>query len=140
MSKKLSDKTQVVSRLYYYLLYFNYVDNWEYMQKKFNKTKLISAIIATVLIVSCTNNERAKIYGGTTTIELPENQKLINITWKEQNMWYLTKPMNNNDSAETYIFHEESNYGVWEGTIIIKEVKTQSVSNISSKSYYWEEK
>ena len=38
--KTLADNTTVSSRTYYYLLDFNDNDNWTYMQKHFNKTKL----------------------------------------------------------------------------------------------------
>lgn len=31
--------------------------------------------------------------------------------------------MDSTDVAETYEFHEESNYGIMEGTYIIKEIK-----------------
>ena len=83
--------------------------------------KLFLAISALVLITSCTQNEMAKNYGGSMTIDLVTGQKLVNVTWKEDEIWYLTKPMTSSDSAETYTFHESSSFGVWEGTVTIKE-------------------
>ncbi len=100
------------------------------------KIKLILAVIVTITMIACTSNSRAKKFGGKVTIDLPVNQKLVNITWKESNMWYLTKPMTITDSAETYTFREESNMGIWEGTIIIKESKSKPNSNTE----YLEEK
>ncbi len=79
--------------------------------------------ICIVLSTGCTENQKAKKYGGSTTYELPKGQKLINITWKDNNIWYLTRPMNENETAEIYTFQEESSYGVWEGTVTIKETK-----------------
>jgi hypothetical protein len=79
--------------------------------------------IATLLLSSCTKNQRVKRYGGTATIELPAGQKLIHCTWKDSNLWYLTRPMSQKDSAETYTFQEKSNFGLREGTYIIKEKK-----------------
>lgn len=38
------------------------------------------------------------------TLELPANQKLVMITWKDDSLWYLTKPMTEEDVAETYTF------------------------------------
>jgi hypothetical protein len=38
-------------------------------------------------------------------------------------IWYLTKKMRSNDTAETYQFQEESGYGMVEGTYIIREHK-----------------
>ncbi len=85
--------------------------------------KAILAIAVIVSMASCTQNERAKSFGGTATINLPQGQKLVNITWKEDQIWYLTRPMSSTDSAETYTFQEESSYGVMEGTVILKESK-----------------
>ena len=45
------------------------------------------------------------------------------MTWKETQFWYLTRPMNSTDVAETYQFHEESSWGMVEGTYNIVETK-----------------
>jgi hypothetical protein len=85
--------------------------------------KVILSIVAIAMLASCTQNERAKSFGGTATVNLPQGQKLVNITWKEDQIWYLTRPMNSADTAETYTFQEESSYGMMEGTVILKESK-----------------
>ncbi len=56
-------------------------------------------------------------------LELPENTKLVNVTWKEGNLWYLTKNMDSSDVAETYTFQEKSSLGIAEGCITITERK-----------------
>jgi len=71
----------------------------------------------------CTDNMKVKHYGGTADMYLEKGQKLVNVTWKEDNLWVLTKPMTDTDKAETYKFAEESSLGVMEGTYIIHEVK-----------------
>lgn len=63
----------------------------------------------------------AKKFGGTATLDLPKGEKLMNITWKDDHLWYLTRPMTKDDKAETYKFKESSNWGVLEGTIKVKE-------------------
>lgn len=78
-----------------------------------------SALIIAILLLSassCTDNQRARKYGGKEEIKLKQNEKLINITWKESNMWVLTE-----DTA-THIkyFRESSSWGIWQGEIIIK--------------------
>jgi hypothetical protein len=85
--------------------------------------KLFFILAFGVSLVSCTENERTKNFGGKMTVNLPSGQKLVNVTWKEDEIWYITKPMSKTDSAETYTFQEESSFGVWEGTIILKESK-----------------
>jgi len=72
---------------------------------------------------SCTQNQRAKTWGGKAEITLPAGQKLINATWKDDNLWYLTRPMRADEQPETYTFQEESSFGVLEGTYQITERK-----------------
>lgn len=80
-------------------------------------------ILLAISLAACTENSRVKNWGGEGTINLPKGRKLVNITWKENQVWYLTRPMNASDSAETYQFHEESSWGAIEGTYNIVETK-----------------
>lgn len=82
---------------------------------------MLIAIMLVAILSGC--NSMARSYGGTTNIDLPKGQKLVNVTWKEDSIWYLTKPMTTTDTVETYLFHEDSNYGIMEGTVILKESK-----------------
>lgn len=65
----------------------------------------------------------AKNYGGSMTINLDPNQKLEEITWKDDDLWYLTKPMTSDDTAETHTFQQSKDFGVFEGTVTIIEHK-----------------
>lgn len=85
--------------------------------------KMLLAIGMIVMLGSCTENSRVKSFGGEGTINLPKGRKLVNVTWKETQIWYLTRPMNSTDVAETYQFHEESSWGMVEGTYNIVETK-----------------
>ena len=73
-------------------------------------------LIASVLLFSCTKNARTRTFGGTENVQLKPNEKLINITWKETNMWVLT------EDTTTHIkyLRENSSFGIWEGEVIIK--------------------
>lgn len=91
-----------------------------------NKKHFLLVAIAIVMVLtlfSCTENSRAKSFGGTAHITLPANQKLLNATWKDDNLWYLTRPMRDDETPETYTFSEESSWGIWEGAYIIKETR-----------------
>lgn len=46
------------------------------------------------------------------------------ITWKDDSLWYLTRPMTDDDIAETHTFQQSSEFGVFEGTITVVESKT----------------
>ena len=87
------------------------------------KKTILSIITVGFLMVSCTQNERVKSWGGEGTINLPKGRKLITATWKGDHIWYLTRQMKSDDVAETYQFQEESSWGVVEGTFNIIEEK-----------------
>lgn len=79
---------------------------------------LISALIWS----SCTENQRARSWGGTETITLDSGVRLVNVTWKGKegsDMWLLTKQ--DTTKPQTYTFKEKSTWGMMEGTVIIKE-------------------
>lgn len=84
---------------------------------------LLLALVMILSLIGCTQQEMVKNYGGEMTVYLEPNVKLVNVTWKDDNLWYLTKPMTDNDIVETYNFEEESSYGIWEGTVTIIESK-----------------
>lgn len=86
---------------------------------------IISAMVAIALMTGCTANERAKSFGGKLTINLPCNQKLFDLTWKETNLWYAYRPMRDWESAtaETYTFKEDSSWGMMEGEVTFVESK-----------------
>ena len=89
------------------------------------KLLVVGTIVLSLALTGC--NAGSRHFGGTINIDLPKNQKLITATWKEDSLWYLTKPMNNNEIAETYVFQEDSNFGVLEGKVIFKESKEELV-------------
>ena len=80
-------------------------------------------IIPFIFLISCTENQRAKKWGGSANVELPNNTKLINVTWKNADLWYLTRPMKANEIPETHTFQERSNFGIIEGKVIFTESK-----------------
>ena len=86
------------------------------------KKKILSVILIIILVISlCGCQAAARNLGGDVTIELEPNQKLEMITWKNSDLWYLTRPMTANDVAETHVFQESSIFGIVEGTVTIIE-------------------
>jgi hypothetical protein len=78
--------------------------------------KLILAVALVSLATSCTENSRARRWGGTEEISLKPNEKVLNVTWKENEMWICTK-----DTVTGIVyFREKSSWGVMEGTVILK--------------------
>ncbi len=121
-------------------------------RERYLKVVCLSLIGATILIVGCGETEEeinannaksrvavetasannkikstgsviAKKVGGSATIILPDNQKLQLVTWKNDNMWVLYRPMRADEQAETYTYQEDSKFGLIEAKITIREVK-----------------
>lgn len=89
----------------------------------------ILMIVATMFALGgCTDNHMTRKFGADTEIKLERGQKLMDVVFNTNNVWYLTRKMNANDVAECYKFQEKSAFGVFEGTINICEQK-QFVNN-----------
>ncbi len=89
--------------------------------KKFWILSLIAVCtLVAALSISC-DNAISRKFGGSTTINLPAGQKLIEVTWKDNSLWYLTEPMDTDYIPKTKTFQEDSNLGVLEGTVTFVE-------------------
>jgi len=71
----------------------------------------IVALTIMALIYGCTENQSARNYGGTETVQLEKGVRLVNVTWKgdEQlgSLWILTKK-DTTIKPTTYSFKEKS--------------------------------
>ncbi|MCX7735974.1 MAG: hypothetical protein N2319_04615 [Candidatus Kapabacteria bacterium] len=83
--------------------------------------KLFILLLCIIALVACTQQQRSKTFGGTSTINLDPGKKLVNITWKEDNLWILTRDAKENEKPEKFEFIENSSLGILEGKIIIIE-------------------
>jgi len=86
--------------------------------------KLFMLIVVGFLLVSfisCTENQRAKSFGGNAKVKLEQGKKLVNVTWKEDNLWILVVDREGNETPKTYQFSEESSFGLLEGSYTIIE-------------------
>ena len=88
------------------------------------KKILIATLLISTSVAMLTGCQSAtKSFGGKMTLKEP-NQKLEEITWKDDDsLWYLTRPMTDDDVAETHTFQQSSNFGIMEGTVTIVETK-----------------
>ena len=67
-----------------------------------------------------------RAFGGSMEIRLEPNVKLDEITWKDDaSLWYLTRPMDEDEEAVTHTFQQKSEFGVFNGTVTIIESKTE---------------
>lgn len=77
-------------------------------------------IILALVLTSCTDQQKAKTFGGKQTITLDKGRRLNNLTWKGDNLWVLTKE-DTSKPTSIYHFKESSSFGVIEGEVIIIE-------------------
>lgn len=77
--------------------------------------KLFVLALGVVSLTSCTDNQRARRFGGTEEVDLKPNEVVLNVTWKEAEMWICTQ---DTVTGVTY-FREKSAWGVMEGTVIL---------------------
>lgn len=89
------------------------------------KKCIIFAMVMMMVVCMSGCQKIAKNYGGNITIELEPNTKLEEITWKDDSLWYLTRPMRDEEEAETHIFQQSKDFGFMEGSVTVIETKTQ---------------
>lgn len=85
------------------------------MKKKILHIIVTTAIVGTI-ITGC-QQSMTKNFGGDMTPGIGAKSE----TWKDASLWYLTRPMRDDEKAETHIFMESSNTGFFEGTITVIE-------------------
>ena len=89
---------------------------------------IAAAATAFVGLAGCTEKQRARSFGGESSIDLPCDKKLFDVTWKGDNIWFVTREMRDDESAEEYSFQEESSFGMLEGTVTFKESRCEPAS------------
>jgi len=81
----------------------------------------VAGAVMGAFLTGCTENQRAREFGGTATVELKPGERLVNATWKEHDLWYLVRHRRADEPPATYEFREDSSYGVMNGTVVFLE-------------------
>ena len=83
-------------------------------------------VLAGVLLaMSCTKQMCAFSCGGSVDVgDFPCGRKLVNVTWKDDNLWFVTRPLRQDDVLETYTFNESRSFGVMQGQVTFRECRT----------------
>lgn len=86
--------------------------------------KFIVILASMMILSSCTQNERVKRFGGSATIDIPADRQFVNVTWKENDLWVVTKTRTTSDTLRNvYQLQESSSWGILEGTYTINETR-----------------
>ena len=78
--------------------------------------KTVIALLGIIALSSCTENQRARSFGGTEEVKLKPNEVVLNVTWKAEEMWICTK----DTVTKTVYFREKSSWGMIEGAVVLK--------------------
>lgn len=81
----------------------------------------LTSIVSAYVFASCQWN--AEHLNDNYKLELPAGKKLVNVTWKNNKLWYLTRDMHEDEIPETYQLQEESKFGIIKDNITIIETK-----------------
>jgi len=82
---------------------------------------LFALLVIILTMCSCTENQRAKSFGGTATVDLPPNTKFVGATWKEEQLWYVYRPSRPGESPEKVTMQEQASFGFIQGVVIFQE-------------------
>ena len=93
------------------------------------KIGLLLIMASMILMVNCTDNTRTRVFGGSETIKLPEGQMLINATWKEADIWYLTQDMPVGHVPRQINFTEKSQFGILSGGVTFVESRGEHLKD-----------
>lgn len=81
----------------------------------------IISVISIIVVVSIKSYDEDNF----TTIELEPGLKLEEISWKDNSLWYLTRPMRDGEQAEIHVFQESSVFNTAGRTITILETNLE---------------
>lgn len=82
---------------------------------------LIFTALLCIALTSCTPQQMTREFGGKMEIKLPAGQELMMVTWKENDLFYLTRPMSPDYMPVTKTFQESSSFGIMESTVLFIE-------------------
>ena len=78
-------------------------------------------LVCALTFTSCTEQFRARNFGGKIEIEVPEGYKVTSATWKEAELFYFLEPKEEGYDPKVKKFVESSSYGIWESEVVFKE-------------------
>ena len=83
----------------------------------------IVILAVTAFTFSSCDQALTRSMGGTTKVQLEPGEKLLEVTWKGDNIWYLVELMDSNYIPKTKTFKESSRAGILEGKVIFIETR-----------------
>lgn len=89
-----------------------------------NESRTLFAVLVTLLAfaaTACTQNQRAREFGGEMVVNVACDQVVFDVTWKGEDLWYATQPARPDWRPERKTFAEASSFGLVEGRVTLVE-------------------
>lgn len=89
-----------------------------------NESRALFVVLLTFLgfaMTACTQNQRAREFGGEMIVKVPCDQVVFDVTWKGEDLWYATQPARADWRPERKTFAEASSFGLIEGQVTLVE-------------------
>jgi hypothetical protein len=93
------------------------------MKKLFFIFGIVIVVLVAVITLNSCDQALTRSMGGTTKVQLEPGEKLLEVTWKGDNIWYLVEPMDTDYVPKTKTFKESSRAGILEGKVIFIETR-----------------
>jgi hypothetical protein len=69
----------------------------------------------------------AKSWGGSYSVNLDPGERLITAEWHGDEIWHLTRPLEEGEHPRVYFFKEKSRWGIIQGKVTINELAPRPV-------------
>ena len=79
------------------------------------------SLVICICCISCTEQERARQFGGTATIDVEPGYRVMMATWKGDDLFYMVEEMPSDYEPHDKMLIESSSYGLIESKTIFKE-------------------
>ena len=90
---------------------------------------LCLAMALAISFSSCTENQRAKRWGGSMTVNVEPGYEVMMATFKEDaDMWYMVRKMSDDYVPTDKILIENSAWNVWEGRVTFHETRAENMA------------
>lgn len=68
----------------------------------------------------------ARRFGGSYTLNAKQDQRLLTVVWHGDELWLLTRPMEQGEYPRTYHLEEKSKWGIIQGVVTINETSSKA--------------
>jgi len=78
-------------------------------------------LVSTLLLTGC-DQMLSRNFGGTMTVDVPNCERVVDVTWKADEFWYATRPMRPGETPEHWTFRQQRMFNITgNGVVVLQE-------------------